>query len=229
MTLTLSGTSKKYLILTIDETTDSQEIYRSSDAEGNVNDIRLIREEGHYNHIYEVPYEIKNAPIIYINKASKDWVVWNYLRTSDTYDDTNRETIYRPGYHHTPKWGWMNDPNGLVFDGTYYHLFYQYNPYSSWWDNMAWGHSRSKNLLIWDHRPVAIERFEGGNIFSGSVVNDVDKTALSPGTGGLIAYFTVRGHFPVEDLWYQHNWAAYSKDREILGLNMIMIVQMELL
>ena len=212
-TLTLSDPSKKYLILTIDETTDSQEIYRSNDVKGNVNDIRLIRVEGHYDHIYEVPYEIKNDGTIYINKASKDWVVWNYLRTSNEYDASNRETIFRPGYHHTPLWGWMNDPNGLVFDGEYYHLFYQYNPYSSWWDNMAWGHSRSKNLLNWDHRQVAIERFEGGNIFSGSVVNDVDGTAFGDGKGGLIAYFTVRGHFPVEDLWYQHNWAAYSTDK----------------
>ena len=71
---------------------------------------------------------------------------WDYDENRD------RDIKYRPGYHHTPFIGWMNDPNGLVYenmtsDGPYYHLFYQFNPYSSKWDNMHWGHSKTKDFL----------------------------------------------------------------------------------
>ena len=86
----------------------------------------------------------------------------------------DNEKIYRPGYHHTPFIGWMNDPNGLVYvkegDTGYYHLYYQFNPYCSQWDNMHWGHSKSTDLLHWIHYLPAIYRFQKGHIFSGSVV-----------------------------------------------------------
>ena len=35
----------------------------------------------------------------------------------------------RPGFHLTPRTGWMNDPNGFSVYGGLYHLFYQYHPY----------------------------------------------------------------------------------------------------
>ena len=75
----------------------------------------------------------------------------------------------------------MNDPNGLVYvneSGTgYYHLYYQFNPYCSQWDNMHWGHSKSTDLLHWEHFLPAIYRFQKGHIFSGSVVYDPNGTA----------------------------------------------------
>jgi sucrose-6-phosphate hydrolase SacC (GH32 family) len=117
----------------------------------------------------------------------------------------------------------MNDPNGLVYenianeeDGGYYHLFYQFNPYSSWWDNMHWGHSKSKDLLHWTHLAPAFYRFLKGHIFSGSVVFDNGETsyAVSPDTKRkkLVAYFTVWRKYPYDGKIYefQHNYAGYS-------------------
>lgn len=87
------------------------------------------------------------------------------------------DTDYRPNFHFTPKENWMNDPNGMFYlDGTY-HLFYQYHPDSSTWGPMHWGHATSKDMIRWEHQPVALFPDEHGWIFSGSAVVDKNNTS----------------------------------------------------
>lgn len=62
----------------------------------------------------------------------------------------------------------MNDPNGLVFDGSQYHMFYQHIPQGG--HALVWGHATSENLMDWTHLPVAIPEDELGHIWSGSCV-----------------------------------------------------------
>lgn len=112
-------------------------------------------------------------------------VTWDAIELVDTFDTTNRET-FRPIYHHTPLYGWMNDANGLVYKDGEYHLYFQYNPYGSVWGNMHWGHSVSKDLMHWEHKAPVIARDSLGHIFSGSSVVDVENTA-GYGAGAIIA------------------------------------------
>ncbi|WP_240810578.1 glycoside hydrolase family 32 protein [Formicincola oecophyllae] len=79
---------------------------------------------------------------------------------------------YRPAIHFTPPHGFMNDPNGLIWDGKVFHLYYQYNPHGTHAGYVHWGHATSPDLYNWHDQPVAISVSEAGQAFSGSVVLD---------------------------------------------------------
>ena len=129
--------------------------------------------------------------------AMKDFLCWKDMKQGDTFDTTNREK-FRPAYHHTPAYGWMNDPNGMFYKDGVYHLYYQWNPYGSMWENMTWGHSTSKDLIHWETQPTAIEPDALGAIFSGSCV--VDKK-----NDQVVAFYTSAGKSQVQSM-------AISKD-----------------
>ena len=121
-------------------------------------------------------------------REAKDDACWQNFALADTFDTANREK-FRPAYHHTPLYGWMNDPNGMFYKDGVWHLYYQYNPYGSKWQNMTWGHSSSKDLVHWDHRPLAIEANGLGAVFSGSSVVDRDNT-FGAGKDAVVSLYT---------------------------------------
>jgi len=123
---------------------------------------------------------------------------------------------YRPQFHFTPQEKWMNDPNGLVYNDGVYHLFYQYYPEDIVWGPMHWGHAISKDLVFWEHKPVALYPDEKGMIFSGSAV--VDKmnssgfgTAENPPLVAIFTYHNMKGEKEGK-LNYQTQGIAFSLD-----------------
>ena len=132
------------------------------------------------------------------------------MKLSDTFDTGNREK-FRPTYHFSPLYGWMNDPNGMVYKDGEYHLFYQHNPYGSKWGNMHWGHAISKDLINWEHRPDAITPDALGTIFSGSAVVDTDNTA-GFGAGAIVAIYTQNSDRQVQSIAYStDNGRSFTK------------------
>lgn len=157
---------------------------------------------------YFVPFEIRNGQLLDITfhadkrttGAMKDFVCWKEMKYSDTFDTTNRER-FRPRYHHTPLYGWMNDPNGMFYKDGVWHLYYQYNPYGSQWENMSWGHSTSRDLIHWDAQPLAIESDWLGAIFSGSAIVDKDHTT-GFGRNAVVAMYTSAGAAQTQSIAY---------------------------
>ena len=99
---------------------------------------------------------------------------------------------HRPQIHFSPPEMWMNDPNGMVFHKSVYHLFYQHYPDSNVWGPMHWGHATSADLVHWKNLPIALYPDSLGYIFSGSAVVDVDNTSGFGKEGDipLVAIFT---------------------------------------
>ena len=124
---------------------------------------------------------------------------------------------HRLQLHFSPPSKWMNDPNGMVFFEDEYHLFYQYYPDSTVWGPMHWGHAVSKDLMHWEHLPIALEPDEHGYIFSGSAVVDWENTSgfSKDGEPPLVAIFTY--HDPEGDkagsVDFQTQGIAYSTDK----------------
>lgn len=117
---------------------------------------------------------------------------------------------YRPQFHFTPAIHWTNDPNGLVYHKGEYHLFYQFNPFGNRWGHMSWGHAVSKDLVHWQHLPVAIAEEKDTMIFSGSCVVDKNNTsgfAQQAGQIPMVAVYTAH----IEGL-NQSQHIAYSLD-----------------
>lgn len=177
----------KYLLLPIQEEKDEAQVLLDTGSKDDTwMDVRLAQNGSDYY----VPFALgkgKTATVKILG-LKKDALALNLLKLSDTFDTTNTD-YYRPSYHFTPLYGWMNDPNGMVYKDGEYHLYFQYNPYGSKWGNMHWGHAVSKDLVHWEHLDPAIARDPVGHIFSGSSVVDKKNTA-GFGKNAIIAIYT---------------------------------------
>ena len=200
----------KYILLPVQDNAPEAKvgIIKDNVQSGVYSNVRLARERVDYYVPLEL-FEYKGEYVtIDIQGVPENALCWKKLKVSDKFDTANREE-FRPHYHHTPVYGWMNDPNGMFYKDGVYHLYYQYNPYGSTWGNMTWGHSTSTDLVNWHSEGIAIAPDALGAIFSGSCVVDKDNTA-GFGAGAVIAFYTSAKSSPWGDIQTQS--MAYSLD-----------------
>ena len=129
-----------------------------------------------------------------------NFVCWKDIKATNVFDSKNREK-FRSIYHHTPLYGWMNDPNGMFYKDGVWHLYYQYNPYGSQWENMTWAHSTSTDLIHWKNHGEVIQPDALGTIFSGSSVVDKENTA-GFGKDAVAAFYTSAGAAQTQSIAY---------------------------
>ena len=196
---------KKYLLLPVEEKEENAHIrvVRNNQLEKTFN-CRLAVDKVDYF----VPYEVGEGELFDISfngnmratGAINDFACWKRMSYSDSFDTKNVEK-HRPVYHHTPAYGWMNDPNGMFYKDGVWHLCYQFNPYGSQWENMTWGHSTSTDLVHWKAEPTAITPDALGTIFSGCCVVDKNNTA-GFGNDAIVAFYTSAGASQMQSMAY---------------------------
>ena len=114
---------------------------------------------------------------------------------------------FRSGYHIMAPANWLNDPNGLIQFNGEYHVFYQHHPYDENWGPMHWGHVKSKDLVHWEHLPIALAPGDACDVdgcFSGSAVDN---------DGELTLIYT--GHHYIDqaqNIFFENQNIAVSKD-----------------
>ena len=212
--------SKKYLLLPVQESAEVSNIK----VIGSSRQLKTLNVRLANNHIdYYVPLCLQEFVgekglmlDVHVNGTYRTdggistFSCWKNMSFSDTFDMQNREQ-YRPVYHHTPAYGWMNDPNGMFYKDGVWNLYFQYNPYGSQWENMTWGHSTSTDLVHWKFQGAPIQPDAIGTIFSGSAVVDKNNTA-GLGKGAVVALYTSAGENQTQSMAYStDNGKTFTK------------------
>ena len=201
---------KKYLLIPVEDSAPEGEIdfvYQNSSLTGYTQKVRLSRGKTDYYVPVDMSQFDKDSIIMIVRGVPSNSICWSDIEESD--DMSLEVEKYRPSYHHTPAYGWMNDPNGMFYKDGVYHLYFQYNPYGSMWGNMHWGHSTPTDLVNWKNEGVAIAPDAIGTIFSGSCVVDHNNTS-GFGEGAVVAFYTSAKQTPWGDCQTQS--MAYSLD-----------------
>lgn len=204
-------TNQRYLLLPVEESMDNAHIrvIKNNQVVQEFNCRLAVNRTD-----YCVPFDLKafggdvTLDIQFVGQGRStgsihDYACWKGMTPTDTFDITNREQ-YRPVFHHTPLYGWMNDPNGMFYKDGVWHLYFQYNPYGSQWENMTWGHSTSTDLIHWQQQPNAIIPDALGTIFSGSCVVDKNNTS-GQGADAIVAFYTSAGISQTQSMAVSHD------------------------
>lgn len=207
------STSRDYLLLPIED--DAPEVlFEVVSEEYPVQQILLRAARQRVD--YYVPlvldkFNRKSIEVVYHGTPSEVFVESIQLSNKFTYEYNEP---FRPIYHHTAPYGWINDPNGMIYMDGVYHLYYQHNPYGSAWGNMTWGHSVSSDLIHWEDMGDAIFPDENGTVFSGCCVID-ERNDTGLGIGTQLAFYTANApDRQTQCLAYSHDGGKTFKKYE---------------
>lgn len=203
---------QKYLLVPVEDEGPHSRLQLQVDGEniGAVFNVRVAQTKvDHWVPIDIEQYKGKKVNLVFDHVKKTD-IGFSQIKQANSFEYEYNET-YRPLYHFTPQYGWMNDPNGMVYHNGEFHLFYQWNPFGSNWSNMTWGHAITKDLKKWEYSTGTIVPDSLGSIFSGSSVIDKNNTA-GFGKDAMIAIYTSDGNAQTQCIAYSlDNGRSFTK------------------
>jgi fructan beta-fructosidase len=179
------------------------------------NDIELANAEPEWWAPMDVSAWRGRTVTLQVNKLPDDSTALTSIEQSDSIKDG--ENLYREPlrgqFHFSPRRGWNNDPNGMVFFNGEYHLFFQHNPYGWDWGNMHWGQAVSRDMVHWRELPDALAPDELGPMFSGSAVVDWANTSGfgKPGQPPQVLIYTAAGNPTVQCIAHSTDGRSFTK------------------
>ncbi len=218
--ITADNQGKKYLLLPVQESAEMANIK----VVGNNKQMKALNVRLANNHVdYYVPLDLQEFASekglildVHVNGTYRtdggvsSFSCWKNMQFADVFDMTNREQ-HRPVFHHTPAYGWMNDPNGMFYKDGVWNLYFQHNPQGSYWENLSWGHSTSTDLVHWTFEGDPVQPDAFGMIFSGASVVDKDNTA-GFGKDAIVALYTSAAESQMQSLAYStDNGKTFTK------------------
>ncbi len=209
--------NERYILLPVQESNDDARINVLVDGKlDRTINVRLAKTKVDYCVPFDLtPYDGHEVTMNVVTtqgrstvREAKEDACWKNIALTDEFDTYNREK-YRPAYHHTPLYGWMNDPNGMFYKDGIWHLYYQYNPSGSKWQNLSWGHSTSRDLVNWENHGVPLEPTGLGMVFSGSCAIDTNNSA-GYGADAVVGLYTSADASQVQSLvWSTDNGETF--------------------
>lgn len=198
-----TGAAKRHVTLVV----DGQPFVR--------NEIEIADDSPEWWAPMDVRQWIGKSITVRIDRIPDDSTALDSLQQSEAIpgsDALYREPL-RAQFHFSPRRGWNNDPNGLVYYNGEYHLFFQHNPYGWSWGNMHWGHAVSPDLIHWQELDDPLQPDSMGPMFSGSAVVDWKNTS-GLGTNDrppLILFYTAAGNPTVQCLAWSNDGRTFHK------------------
>lgn len=178
-------------------------------------DVQLVSpDQADYWVFYDLRF-LSGAALTLTSFSGIDEAEWTgYIRLDNTIPGgaSVYHEAHRPKYHFTSPRGWINDPNGLIKQGSDFHMFYQLNPFGCRGFDKGWGHCVSQNLFDWEILPPALSADESGYAISGSALFDCGNRSGFGNNSWILAYSS-RYHMAPERGQMQN--IAYSDDGQI--------------
>jgi fructan beta-fructosidase len=202
---------KRYLNLPVESKVDRQRVvFDAGDGDSTAAVIRIAQGKPDY-WVYRDLTHLKGQTLTL--RFTKPAAGIGQIHQADRFpgQDSLYREAKRPQVHFSPRRGWNNDPNGLVWKDGEYHMYFQHNPYERDWENMHWGHAISRDLLHWEELPEALFPDTLGTMFSGSAVVDSRNTA-GWGKDALVAIYTAAGRRMTQNVAYSlDNGRTFTK------------------
>lgn len=147
----------------------------------------LLKEKGYGYVIKTVQAHEKTFYLAFLKPAPSQEILYGLER--------------RPRFHYTAPYGYINDPNGMIYDATQkkYHLFYQAYPYEAIAMPKHWGHAVTSDLVTFEEYPTALYPDGNGDMWSGTAIVDYENTArlygenVPPASRILLIYYARKG------------------------------------
>ena len=118
--------------------------------------------------------------IIFNNGKYKSILAAEKDELAEIAETVQKDKDFRPHFHIAPPTGLMNDPNGLIFDGEKYHLFYQWFPFDAIHGMKHWKHLITKDFQHYQSADdlIPCELFESHGCYSGGALKVGNKLAM---------------------------------------------------
>lgn len=207
---------QRYLLIPIKNGAKKRIVTLLVDGKGVVrNEIELAEDKPDWWAVMDVAEWQGRKARVSVDKLRDDSKALEMIVPSDTLRDA--ENLYkeplRGQFHFSPRRGWNNDPNGMVYYKGEYHLFFQHNPYGWGWGNMHWGHAVSKDMVHWEELGDKLMPDQFGPMFSGSAVVDHDNTSGfgKDGEAPLVLIYTAAGNPTVQCIAYSRDGRTFTK------------------